>query len=226
MKQLAFRIDGILNPSPNFPDLPIIFVEVQGYRDQLKTLYHSFFAEIILYLRDYQPINDWLGILIFTKRQLDPGLPIHFQDYANSPRFRCVYLDELPVEVAGRSLELGVLQLIGIKEGDVSERARRLAERARQEITDVGEQKRIVELIVTTLVYKFPSLNREEIRQMLGLDELKETRFYKEIEEEVFARAIPALLKAGLSIEEIAEQLKTTPEIVERIMQQQQELQN
>jgi hypothetical protein len=42
----------------------------------------------------------------------------------------------------------------------------------------------------------------------------------------VFARAIPALLKAGLSIEEIAEQLKTTPEIVERIMQQQQDLQN
>jgi hypothetical protein len=45
---------------------------VQGYRDQQKTLYHSFFAEIFLYLRDYQPTNDWLGILIFTKRSLAP----------------------------------------------------------------------------------------------------------------------------------------------------------
>jgi predicted transposase/invertase (TIGR01784 family) len=226
VKQLAFRIDGILKPLTNTPNLPIAFVEVQGYRDQLKTLYYRFFAEIVLYLRDYQPANDWLGILIFTERQLDPGLPTHFHDYANSPRFRRVYLDELPVEVTERSLELGILQLIGIRESDAPDRARQLIERTRQEVTDVAEQQRIVELVVTTLVYKFPSLNREEIRQMLGLDELKETRFYKEIEEDVFARAIPALLKAGLSVEQIAEQLETTPETIERIMQQQREQQN
>ncbi|NJP08960.1 MAG: DUF2887 domain-containing protein [Leptolyngbyaceae cyanobacterium RU_5_1] len=41
-------------------------------------------------------------MLIFTRRQFDPGLPTHFQDYANSPRFRRIYLDELPIEVAGR----------------------------------------------------------------------------------------------------------------------------
>lgn len=198
-----------------------MFVELQGYRDPLKTLYHSFFAEIMLYLRDYQPVNDWLGILIFTKRQLAPGLPIHFQDYAKSPRFRRVYLDELSVEVTGKSLELGILQLIGIKENDAPDQARLLLGRTRQEVTDVAEQQRIVELIVTTLVYKFPSLSREEIRQMLGLDELKETQFYKEIEEEVFARAIPALLEAGLTVEQIARKLKTDVSTVERIIQQQ-----
>jgi predicted transposase/invertase (TIGR01784 family) len=226
VKQLSFRIDGILNPSSDAPDLPIVFVEVQGYPDRQQTLYHTFFAEIFLYLRDYQPANDWMGLIIFTKRSLDPHLPRHFQDYVNSPRFKRVYLDELPAEVAGRSLELSVLQLIGMRESDAPDRARLLVERTRQEVTDVAEQQRVVELIVTTLVYKFPSLNREEIRQMLGLDELKETRFYKEIEEEVFARAIPALLKAGLSVEQIAEQLETTPETIERLIQQQQEPQN
>jgi predicted transposase YdaD len=64
VKQLSFRIDGVLNPSADAVGLPVVFVEVQGYRDQKKTLYHSFFAEIFLYLRDYQPPHDWLGILI------------------------------------------------------------------------------------------------------------------------------------------------------------------
>jgi predicted transposase YdaD len=65
---------------------------------------------------------------------------------------------------------------------------------------------------------------------MLGLDELKQTRFYQEIaeeeREEVLALAIPALLEAGLTVEQIATKLKTDVPTVERIVQQQQELQN
>jgi len=105
VKQTRFQIDGVLTPPPESLNLPLVFVEVQGYRDQQKTLYHSFFAEIFLYLRDYQPPNDWLGILIFTKRSLDPSLPRDFQDYADSPRFKRVYLDELPADLANQSLE-------------------------------------------------------------------------------------------------------------------------
>ena len=61
VKQLAFRIDGVLNPPPEAVDLPVVFVEVQGYRDQQRTLYHRFFAEIFLYLRDYQPTQQMTG---------------------------------------------------------------------------------------------------------------------------------------------------------------------
>lgn len=231
VKQLSFRIDGILNPPPYASDLPIVFVEVQGYPDRHKILYHRFFAEIFLYLRDYRPANDWMAILIFTKRSLDPKLPHHFEDYANSPKFKRVYLDELPSELADQSLELGVLQLIGMKDDDAPSRARQLVERARSEVTDVAGQTRIVELVLTTLVYKFPTLEREALRQMLGLDELKQTRFYQEAKEdgieegreEVFALAIPALVDAGLTIEQIAVKLKTDVEIVKRIIRQQQE---
>ena len=135
-------------------------------------------------MRDYQPPHDWLGILIFTRRSLDPQLPTHFQDYAKSVRFQRVYLDELPSELAEQSLELGVLQLIGLDDDLTPARARQLVERVRGEVTDGAERERVVELVLATLVYKFPTLEREAIRQMLGLDELKQTRFYQEIAEE------------------------------------------
>lgn len=75
VKQTSFRIDGILVPPSYASDLHIYFVEVQGYREPKDDLYPSFFSEIFLYLNDYRPVNDWRGVLIFTKRRLDPGLP-------------------------------------------------------------------------------------------------------------------------------------------------------
>jgi len=238
VKQLSFRIDGVLNPAPAAVDLPVVFVEVQGYRDQKKTLYHSFFAEIFLYLRDYQPPHDWLGILIFTRRSLDPQLPIHFQDYARSTRFQRVYLDELPSELAEQSLELGVLQLIGLDDDLTPARARQLVERVRGEVTAGAERERVVELVLATLVYKFPTLEREAIRQMLGLDELKQTRFYQEIAEEeraegreeererMLVRAVPGFLRLGLSAEQIAQELDVEVAAIARIIRQQQSQQN
>ena len=51
--------------------------------------------------------------------------------------------------------------------------------------TDPTEQN-VIEFVETILVYKFPRLSREEIRTMLGFNniELKQTRFYQEIAEE------------------------------------------
>jgi predicted transposase YdaD len=97
-----------------------------------------------------------------------------------------------------------------------------LVERARTEVTDAAERERIVELVLTILVYKFPTLEREAIRQMLGLDELKQTRFYQEVKEEgveeVLARAVPSFLRLGLSAEQIAEELGVEVETIARII--------
>jgi predicted transposase YdaD len=77
-------------------------------------------------------------------------------------------------------------------------------------------QQRVLESIVTVFIHKFPKLSREEIKAMLGTKaDLKKTRFYQEIEEEiteaakeeVLTKALPALLQAGLSIGEAAKQL-------------------
>jgi len=49
---------------------------------------------------------------------------------------------------------------------------------------------------------------------------VKNTRFYQEIAEETLSLAIPALLRAGLSVEQIAVELATDVQTVERIIQQ------
>ena len=49
LKQTAFRIDGVFLPSSTTSTRPVYFGEVQFQRDPL--LYHRFFAEIFLYLR-------------------------------------------------------------------------------------------------------------------------------------------------------------------------------
>ena len=114
-----------------------------------------------------------------------------------------------------------------MKEESAPDRARQLIQQAQQEATDVAEQQRIVELITTTLVYKFPNLSREEIRQMLGLDELKQTRFYQEVKqegreegvEETLARLAPMLLNLGATVEQIAAQLQVDVETVQPFIQ-------
>ena len=177
--KLAFGYDGILVPPIYATDLPIVFVEVQGYKDSKKVLYSSFFSQIFLYLHDYQPVNDWQAILVFTRRSLDPGLPRQYRVFASSSQFQRIYLDELG-ETENLSLGLSLLQLIGLRQEVASERGRRLVGRIRRELTDAGNQRKFIELVETVFVYKFPDLSREEIEAMLGLNELKQTKVYQE----------------------------------------------
>ena len=95
-----------------------------------------------------------------------------------------IYLDELPQDVTESSLELGVLKLIGVKPETAPEQARNLIARTREELTDAARQRQILELVETVLIYKFPNLSWQEIEQMLGLNELKQTRVYQEALEE------------------------------------------
>jgi len=177
-------------------------------------------------------------VLIFTQRRFDPGLPNHFQDYANGSRLRRIYLDELPDDLSDRSIELGVLQLMGLQDELAPQRARELLQRAR--VTDGVDEQRLLELVLRTFVYKFSTLTREEIRLMLGIDELKQTRFYQEMAQEeqekgreegreegvqqgvqqMLSRTVPVLLRAGLSIDQIAQQLQVDVELVRKAAQQ------
>ena len=184
VKQTSFRIDGILLPPIYAIDLPIYFIEIQGYRDTQGDFYPSFFSEIFLYLKDYRPRNDWRAVLIFTKRSLDPGIPLQYREFANNPRLQCIYLDRLNQDISNCSLELGVLKLIGMKEQVAPEQAQQLIARTREELTDVVRQRQILELVETVLIYKFPDLSRQEAEQMLGLNELRQTRVYQEALEE------------------------------------------
>ena len=200
VKQTSFRIDGILNPPPYASELPVYFVEVMGYPDREGDLYPSLFSEIFLYLNDYRPINDWRAVLIFTRRRLDPGLPVHYQDFADNPRLQRIYLDELPNDIGDRALELGVIHLIGMKEAIAPERGRAFIERVQTEITDARTQQKFLELIETVFIYKFPELTRREIEFMLGLSELKQTKVYQEALQEGEASILLRLLTRKLGL--------------------------
>jgi predicted transposase/invertase (TIGR01784 family) len=220
VKQTSFRIDGILVPPTEAIDLPIVFVEVQGYRDQNNVLYSSFFSQIFLYLHDYQPSNDWYAVLIFTKRSLDPGLPRHYRVFEASPQFQQIYLEELN-KAENLSVGLSLLRLVGLQEEDAPQMGRELVERARLEVNDAEMQEKFIELIETILVYKFSELSREEISAMLRLDDLKQTRVYQDALEEGRQEGklevVPLLLKMGLTVEQIAEQLQLDLAAVQQV---------
>jgi predicted transposase/invertase (TIGR01784 family) len=63
IKQTAFRIDGVFIPLPKAKAVPIVFVEVQFQKDS--SFYFRFFSEIMLYLRQYEPVNDWQAVVIY-----------------------------------------------------------------------------------------------------------------------------------------------------------------
>ncbi|NJM45791.1 MAG: Rpn family recombination-promoting nuclease/putative transposase [Alkalinema sp. RU_4_3] len=206
IKQTSLRADGILEPKS--PKSPIVFVEAQGYLDRENKVYPSFFAKIFMYLRDETPVNDWRAVMVFTQRKYDPGVPIHYQDFLVTKWLRLVYLDELN-EMTDQSLEVSLVQLIGLNKRSAFERAKTLLEQTQQQTSDAIEQQRVLEWVVTVFVHKFPKLSREEIRTMLGTKaELKKTRFYQEIQDEFLVEAIPMGLQAGLSVAEIAKRFK------------------
>jgi predicted transposase YdaD len=214
IKQTSLRADGILQPRS--PKSPIVFVEAQGYLDRKNEVYPSFFAKIFMYLRDQTPVNDWRAVMLFTKRKFDPGLPIHYQDFLMNDRLQLVYLDEMP-SIEDQSLEVSLIQLFTMKRPLAFDRAKAILAQAQTENSDVIEQQRVLEWIVTVFVHKFPKLSREEIKTMLGTKaELKKTRFYQEIQAEereagkkeaedaLLIAGVPMGLQAGLSVAEIA----------------------
>ena len=81
-----------------------------------------------------------------------------------------------------------------------------------------------MELIEVVFVYKFPPLTFGEVGEMLGLGALKQTRAYQEAQEEkqeqILEKMIPELLRRGLTVEEIAEDLKILVETVQHFVPQ------
>lgn len=181
VKQPDFRIDGVFVPSSNSSAQAVYFVEVQFQKDQL--LYHRLFAELFLYLDQNPATTDWQAVVVYPRRSLEPDESNLYRALLESLQVQRIYLDEL-VAVAEPSLGLGLVQLVVESEAQAASRARRLIDQSQQEVVVGLSKQEIIELIQTIMVYKFPQLNRQEIEEMLGLSELKQTRVYQEAREE------------------------------------------
>ncbi len=133
-----------------------------------------------------------------------------------------VYLDELG-ELAEASLGFGMVQLVMATEETAVEQTNRLMQQAQQQLEDVALRRQVLELIETILVYKFTNLSRQELEAMFGLDELKQTRYFREVAEEAKLECkletVPRLLQLGLSVEQIAAALELDVEVVTQAAQ-------
>ena len=224
VKQLAFRIDGVFLPQPNIPQSPLYFAEVQFQPDI--QFYGRFFAEIFLYLSKTDLPNNWRGVVIYPNRRVESQVTERYQELLDFGRVYRIYLEELD-DTLLQSPGLATLQLIVSDETQAIPKATDLIQRTRQEITDSKQQKQLLELIETILIYKLPRINRQEIEAMFTFDELKKTQYFQDVyeegreegREEGLLDSVPYLLKLGQKPEQIAQNLKIPIEKVHEVIQ-------
>ncbi|MBD2202518.1 Rpn family recombination-promoting nuclease/putative transposase [Calothrix sp. FACHB-1219] len=222
VKQLAFRIDGVFLPKSN-PLSPIYFVEVQFQPD--KKFYSRLFSEIFLYLDQTQLTNNWRGVVVYPSRSIDVGATERYTELLTSGRVTRIYLDELD-STASQSIGIETVKLVVEPENSAVTKARELINLAKQQITSEISQQEFLKLIETIIIYKFPQKSREEIEQMFGFSELKQTKVYQEAKQEGKEEgklegrlqgkleAIPFMLNLGATVEQIAEALSLDIELV------------
>jgi predicted transposase/invertase (TIGR01784 family) len=178
IKQLAFRLDGLFLPTITNPQLPFYILEVQFQPDP--NLYYRLFAELFIYLRQYQPPHPWQLVVIYPNRQTERENSLHFQPILQLPNITRIYLNELTPPATG-SLPIKLLQLIIESENTALDFAQDLARQAQAEIADSTLRESFINLLETIIVYKLPQKTREEIAAMFNLSDLKQTRFYQDV---------------------------------------------
>jgi predicted transposase/invertase (TIGR01784 family) len=235
VKQLSFRLDGVFLPNPKVNE-PIYFVEVQFQSDT--NFYSRFFSEIFLYLDKTQLKNDWRGVVIYPTRSVESSDTFRYQELLQLPRVRRIYLDEFEVTVP--SVRIETIKLVVEPEETAVTKAKRLIEQVREELRDAIEQRDMIQLIETIIVYKFTKKSRKEIEAMLGLGDLRQTRVYQEALEEGklegkregmlegklegkregMLETVPLMFKLGATAEQIAEALGLNVEDVRKAAQE------
>ncbi len=222
VKQLSFRLDGLFLPTDNNPNKPFYLVEVQFQPDD--NLYYRLFAELFLFLRQYQPPNPWQVVVIYPSRNIEREQNQHFGNILASNQVQRIYLDELEETVSG-SLGVGVVKLVIEPETQAINLAKSLISQTKEEIIQPKVQQYLIDLIETIIVYKLPQKTRKEIEAMLGLSELKKTKVYQEAfaegkEEgkvEANLKAVSNMITLGLTLETIAEYLDLPLEAIQRL---------
>ena len=175
VKEKEVRLDGVLTPISDDPDLPIIFLEAQMQRDP--EFYSRYFSGLFLYLHQYKVTRLWRGLLILRDRNQDLGSERTYQSLLNEQVQR-LYLDDLLTQPDLRP-NLAILKLIVAPETE----AISLAQNILCSLETVEEFQQKLDLVEAILVNKFPKLSIEEIQKMLDLREadITKTRFYQEV---------------------------------------------
>ena len=240
VKETAFRIDGVFLPPEGATPRIIFFAEVQFQKDE--ALYYRFFTESMMYLnRNRFQYDDWYCVVILSDRSSEPSNTKMHRMFLNSDQVQRIYLDELG-DPDQQPIGINLMQLTLAPDEAMVEQARLLIERVQQSESTTLVRNEIIEIITTIAVYKFSSFSREEVEAMLGIT-LEQTRFYQdakaegreegrqegreegreqgreEQKAEMLKVTVPLLLKTGMSVEQIAQQLHVDVEAVQQAAQ-------
>ena len=175
VKQTAFRFDGILEPHPDQPFDPVVFVEVQFQPDP--DFYLRFFGEIILFLRQYRTLRPWLALVIYPQRQVERPSEAA-RPFLDLPNLRRVYLNQVPL-LESSNPKLWLIALLTVEDSQLPPIVEKVKAHRTSNPSDGIDW---IELLETILVNRLPEITREEIKTMFGLQEtdLKKTRFYQD----------------------------------------------
>ena len=116
VKEKGFAIDGLLTPIAKDLNLPLVFLEAQMQRDP--KFYGRYFAEIFMYLYQYNVKQPWYGLLILPNRQEDLGSDIPYQSLLTN-QVKRLYLEDL-LPLTDLSPNLSLLKLLVVNEQDTS----------------------------------------------------------------------------------------------------------
>jgi predicted transposase/invertase (TIGR01784 family) len=217
-KETSHRVDGVFLPKE--PGLPLYFLEVQFY--PLPSIFANLLAKAFTYLKQHDPAQDFIGVVLFATRSLEPAGTSPYRALLDAGLVQRFYLDEMP-QVANAPLGLSILYLIRQAESQAPEMARELVASAKTEIDDEALRADLIELIETVVIYRLPRLSREEIQAMLQVNDIRETRVYQEAVEEgerkKAARTILNMAAKKIPPEEIAALVEVDIEFVHQVLQ-------
>jgi predicted transposase/invertase (TIGR01784 family) len=180
VKEPKFEIDGVFLPPETQNPGVVYFCEVQFQKDE--RLYERVFAESWLYFyRNRDRFSDLQIVIIYPSRSLEQADIRPYLSQLNSPQVNRIYLDELG-DIRSLPLWVALMVLTTIEDEQATEEARYLLTRSQQEVPQ-PENRAIIELLTTIMVYKFENKSQREVEEMLGIT-LRETQVYREIKEE------------------------------------------
>jgi predicted transposase YdaD len=154
---------------------PVVFVEAQMQPDP--GFYGRFFAEVYVYLKQYQVERQCRGLLILESRsqRLGSEKPYFEQLQAQVQRF---YLEDL-IEAENLSPTLKLMQLFVLNATAIGAAAQKLLASVAKE----ADYPKWLDVVEAILVSKFPEAGLEGVRKMLGIqtENLSHTQFYKDV---------------------------------------------
>ncbi|WP_413201345.1 DUF2887 domain-containing protein [Nostoc piscinale] len=180
VKEPKFEIDGVFLPPEDESPGIVYFCEVQFQR--YEQLYERVFAESSLYFyRQRNRFSDWQVVIIYPSRSIEQSDIYPHRNHLNGDQVHRIYLDELG-DIRSLPIWVALMVLTTLDDEQAPQEARYLLTRSQQEIPQL-QNRAIIELLTTIMVYKFEDKSQREVEEMLGIT-LKETRVYREIKEE------------------------------------------